>query len=83
MSKAEYDLVKASETRQLKRVELVDFDGRTLISIPWEIQFQAFKCFWNNGAIYRFSFVFGDIVYYQRSGVLDIITLTPVKDLNQ
>ncbi len=83
MNRTEYDLAQAAKDRRLKTVELIDFDGRTVQSFPWQEQFVSFKAFKHVGAIYRFGFVFNWTVYYQRTGVLDTRDWQPVIGLNE
>ena len=70
----EYDLLKASEERDLQNVTFIDYVGRTRTSRAWEPRFVSFKILkWDNST-WRFLYVFERVVYYQQADILDLDT---------
>lgn len=83
MNKTEYDLSVAVKLNQVRRIALVDFDGRTLHTQEWKAPYVSFKIMKANNTLYRFSYVFDGTAYYLRSGVLDLKEGTPAIGLNE
>lgn len=70
----EYDLGKADKERNLKTLQMVDYNGDHMAFLPWERRFTAFKIVKWGQDFYRFLYVFERVVYYQRTDIIDLDT---------